>query len=192
MTEKTVYIDDMPEAIRRFVLQWGDMGNQWGVNRSIAQIQALLYITERPMNADEIAETLGIARSNVSTSLRELQGWKLIRRVPLPGERKDHFEAVTDVWELATRIAAVRKEKEVDPALATLNQCIEEGQGDKRVSQEQLKRLENMREFTATMDRWYSQMITIPPNTLWKLVRMGDGVVGLLGFGKKKKGDRAA
>src|SRR5262249_51202147 len=109
MTEIAASLDKLPAPLRRFILQWGDLGGQWGVNRSIAQIQALLYVSEAPLNAEQISDILGIARSNVSNSLRELQSWRLIRRVPLPGDRRDHFEAETDVWEMAMRIAAVRK-----------------------------------------------------------------------------------
>ncbi len=197
ITDKTgvTALDDMPTAVRRFVLQWGDMGSQWGVNRSIAQIQALLFMTERPMNAEEIAQTLGIARSNVSNSLKELQGWRIIHRVPVPGDRRDHFTAEVDVWELATRIAAVRKQKEIDPALETLTACTDEAADDPRVSDEQRRRLAGMLEFTKTMDSWYSQMLRVPPNALLKMVKMGDRVVGLLGFrgkGGEGKGDRVA
>jgi DNA-binding transcriptional regulator GbsR (MarR family) len=110
----------LPPAVEQFILHWGDMGNQWGVNRSVAQIHALLYLSERPLTAEEIADTLGMARSNVSNSLRELTSWKLIRRVPVLGDRRDHFEAETDLWEMVTRIAQGRKEREIDPAAAAL------------------------------------------------------------------------
>src|SRR5688572_18208409 len=91
-------------AVERFVLHWGEMGGQWGVNRSVSQIHALLYVSERPLTAEEIAATLGIARSNVSNSLKELLSWDLIRRVPIRGDRREHFEAETDVWEMVRRI----------------------------------------------------------------------------------------
>jgi DNA-binding transcriptional regulator GbsR (MarR family) len=100
----------------RFVLHWGDMGEAWGVNRSVSQIHGLLYLAEAPMTAEDIAETLGMARSNVSNSIKELLGLNLIRRVPILGDRRDHFEAETDIWEMAARIASARKEREIDPA----------------------------------------------------------------------------
>src|SRR3954462_15717112 len=109
MTETTVE-SSLPAAVERFILHWGDMGGQWGVNRSVAQIHALLYLSERPLTAEEIAETLGMARSNVSNSLKELGGWKLVRRVPVLGDRRDHFEAVTDLREMGTPIAQCRQE----------------------------------------------------------------------------------
>ena len=124
MTENTEKTVKLPAAVERFVLHWGDMGSQWGVNRSVAQIHALLYLSGRPLTADEIALTLGLARSNVSNSIRELIAWNLIRRVPMKGDRREHFEAETDLWEIAMRIAAVRKERELDPAVDTLKSCV--------------------------------------------------------------------
>lgn len=190
MTETTVSTRTMPAAVERFVLQWGDMGGQWGVNRSVAQIHALLYLSERPLTAEDIAETLGIARSNVSNSLKELQGWKLIRRVPMLGDRRDHFEAETDLWEMVTRIAQGRKEREIDPAAAALRACRAEAEGDPRVSAVAKKRLAEMDEFVTTMSRWYDQMLGVPPQKLMGLVRMGAKIASLVGFGRggAKKG----
>lgn len=185
MTEISESIETMPEAVRRFILHWGDMGQQWGVNRSIAQIHALLYITEHPLPADTISETLGIARSNVSNSLKELLGYKIVRRVPMSGDRRDHFCAETDVWELARRIAAVRKTREIDPALETLTHCLDDADGDLRVSDEQRRRLREMHAFTTDMDRWYIQMQALPVRTLTRLVRLGDRIVALLGLNQK-------
>ena len=99
----------LPAAAERFVLHWGDMGGQWGVNRSVAQIHAVLFLSERPLTADDIAAALGMARSNVSNSIKELLAWNLIRRVPIKGDRRDHFEAEADVWEMFTRISAGRR-----------------------------------------------------------------------------------
>ena len=184
MTETTETIDIMPNAVRWFILHWGDMGQQWGVNRSIAQIHALLYITERPLPADLISDILGIARSNVSNSLKELLTFQIIDRVPVAGDRRDHFTAETDVWELARRIAAVRKTREIDPALKTLSHCLKEAEGDPRVSEGQRRRLQDMQSFTADMDRWYSQMQALPVRTLTRLVRLGDRIVALLGLNR--------
>lgn len=179
-------LDDLPEAVQRFILHWGDMGTTWGVNRTVAQIHALLFIMERPLNAEQITDCLGVARSNVSNSLKELLGFKTIRRVPVAGDRRDFFTAETDVWEVAKRIAAVRKAREIDPALETLTFCLKAAEGDTSVSDEQRKRLQDMQDFTATMDRWYGQMQTLPTSTLTKLIGMGDRVVGLLNIGRKK------
>jgi DNA-binding transcriptional regulator GbsR (MarR family) len=189
MTEIRTESKPLAPALERFVLHWGDMGSQWGVNRSVAQIQALLYLSERPLTAEEIADTLVMARSNVSNSLRELLGWRLIRRVPLMGDRRDHYEAETDLWEMVTRIAQGRKEREIDPAAAALRACLALAQGDERVSPVALARLAEMGQFLETVNRWYDQMIAVPAPKIMALMRMGAKVANFLSFGRKD-GDR--
>ena len=185
MTETTVE-PELPAAVERFVLHWGDMGGQWGVNRSVAQIHALLYLSERPLTAEAIADTLGMARSNVSNSLRELIGWKLIRRAPVLGDRRDHYEAETDLWQMVTRIAQGRKEREIDPAAAALRACRAEAQDDPKVSPVARRRLAEMEEFVGTLNRWYDQMLGVPAPKIMALIRMGAKVVNLLSFGRGK------
>jgi len=174
----------LPAAVEKFILHWGDMGSQWGVNRTVAQIHALLYLSERPLTADEIAAVLGVARSNVSNSVRELLGWELIRRVPIRGDRRDHFEAESDIWELVHRIAAGRKAREIDPALAALRACVADAEGDGTVHPVASRRLKEMLEFTQTVDRWYAQMLTIPKPKLAALIRLGAKVIRFLPAGK--------
>ena len=191
MTEITdikdmVKLDDMPEALRRFILHWGDMGGSWGVNRTVAQIQALLYVSETPLNADQITECLGVARSNVSNSLKELLQIKTISRVPITGDRRDYYVADTDVWAIAKKVAAIKKSREIDPALETLNECLEAANKDKTVSAEQLRRLQDMQDFTSTIAHWYEQMSDLPPATLNRLVSMGDRIVSFLKITQKK------
>src|SRR5688572_8416969 len=185
MTEITIESRELPAAVERFILHWGDLGGQWGVNRSVAQIHALLYLSERPLTAEAIAETLGMARSNASTSLRELLGWKLIRRVPTLGDRRDHYEAETDLMEMVTRIAQGRKEREIDPAAAALRACLAEAEGDSRVSPVARARLQEMQRFVETLNRWYDQMLGVPPAKIMALIRMGARVVNFLNFGRK-------
>src|SRR5437868_13475373 len=108
----------------RFVLHWGEMGTRWGVNRTVAQVHALLFVSPKPLHAEEIAETLSVARSNVSTSLRELQGWGIVRVVHVMGDRRDHFESIKDVWELFRQVLDERKRREVDPTLSILRDCV--------------------------------------------------------------------
>jgi len=175
-------------AVERFILHWGDMGSQWGVNRSVAQIQALLYLSERPLTAEEIAETLRLARSNVSNSLKELMAWKLIRRLPVMGDRRDHYEAETDLWEMVTRIAQGRKEREIDPAAAALRACLAEAEGDARVSDVARARLTEMGQFMETVTHWYDQMIAVPAPKIMALMRMGARVANFLNFGRKGEG----
>ena len=183
MTEATDSIETLPAPVERFVLQWGDMGSQWGVNRSISQIHALLYLSEKPRTAEDIAGMLGIARSNVSNSLKDLLSFNLIRRVPVKGDRRDHFEAETDVWEIAAHIAAIRKQREIDPALAALRACAAEAGGDKAVHPIALKRLKDMLQFTQTMDSWFTQMQAIPRTKLAALIRLGARIVRYLPLG---------
>jgi DNA-binding transcriptional regulator GbsR (MarR family) len=171
-------------AVERFILHWGNMGGQWGVNRSVAQIHALLYLAERPLTAEDIADTLGMARSNVSNSLKELTGWKLVRRVPLLGDRRDHFEAETDLWEMVTRIAQGRKEREIDPAAAALRACLADAEGDPRISPVARRRLAEMEEFVRALNRWYDQMLGVPAPKIMALIRMGAKVASLVGFGR--------
>ena len=192
MTEITKIDDalrprDLAPAIEHFVLQWGDMGGKWGVNRSVAQIHALLYVSERPLTAEDIAERLGLARSNVSNSIKELQAWNLIRRVPIRGDRREHFEAEADPWEIFARIAAGRKEREIDPAIAALRVCRAEAEGDSKISPVALARINALLEFVDTMDRWYGQMKIIPRSQIAAMVRLGAKVVSLLSFGKRKR-----
>lgn len=180
MTETTVL--GLPAAVEQFVLRWGDMGSQWGVNRSVAQIHALLYLSERPQTAEDIADALGIARSNVSNSLKELIGWKLIRRVPVAGDRRDHYEAETDLWQMATRVAQGRKEREIDPAVAAIRAVLDQADGDPRISKTVRQRLDSMHGFVTTVDTWYQQMLGVPPAKLMALIKLGSKVVNLLSF----------
>ena len=172
--------DPLPEAVEKFILHWGDMGSHWGVNRSIAQVHALLYLSDHPLAAEEISERLGIARSGVSNSLRELVGWKLIRRVPLRGDRRDHFEAETDLWEVVKRIAEGRKAREIDPARIALRECVAAAEADPNVGGTAMTRLADMMAFVDTMNSWYEQMLTLPKTSLIALISMGSRVVRAL------------
>jgi DNA-binding transcriptional regulator GbsR (MarR family) len=186
MTEITDEKIRLPVAVQRFVLQWGDMGGQWRVNRSVSQIHALLYLSERPLTAEEIAATLGLARSNVSNSIKELMAWNLIRRVPIMNDRRDHFEAETDVWEVFTRIAAGRKEREIDPAIAALKACLADAERDPALHPVAASRLKEMLDFVVTLDRWYAQMLTVPRSKLEALIRLGAKIINFLPIGRKR------
>jgi DNA-binding transcriptional regulator GbsR (MarR family) len=186
MTEISEKNAKLPPAVERFILHWGDMGSQWGVNRSVSQIHALLYLSERPLTAEEIAGTLGLARSNVSNSIRELIAWDLIRRVPVKGDRREHFEAETDLWEIAMRIAAVRKEREIDPAVDALKSCVADAERDPKLHPVAGRRLKDMLVFVEGLDRWYAQMLTVPKPKLAALVRLGTRIITLLPLGKRK------
>lgn len=187
MTEITNSPSQLSPAVESFILHWGDLGGQWGVNRSVAQIHALLYLSERPLTAEDIAETLGLARSNVSNSIKELMAWRLIHRVPVRGDRRDHFEAETDIWEMVTRIAQGRKEREIDPAAEALRACMAEAERDDQISPVALKRLEEMLDFVETINRWYEQMLGVPKPALIALIKMGSKVTSLLSPGARRR-----
>ncbi len=172
---------EMSPVKQKFILHWGDMGARWGINRTVAQIHALLFLSNEPMHAEDIANTLKVARSNVSMSLRELQSWGIVRTVPVLGDRRDHFESMTDVWEMFEKILDERKRRECDPTLKLLGECLAEAErdgGDKHVR----RRLEQMHEFFSTMTTWYDQMRRLPRGTLRSFFKMGAKVKRMLGL----------
>jgi DNA-binding transcriptional regulator GbsR (MarR family) len=192
MTEINVQTDALPGPVERFVLHWGEMGTSWGVNRSVAQIHALLYLSETPLTAEDIADRLGMARSNVSTSLRELLSWSLIRRVHAMGDRRDYYEAEADMFEMVRRIAQGRKAREIDPALTVLRSCVAEAKIDAAVPPDVRKRLTAMLDFTETVDRSFGEIMRLPAPTLMALIRMGGAVARFAGRKSNKKPPRAA
>jgi DNA-binding transcriptional regulator GbsR (MarR family) len=187
MTEISEYKEQASLPVARFILHWGDLGGQWGVNRSVAQIHALLYLSEQPLTAEQIADQLSIARSNVSNSIKELLGWRLIHRVPVIRDRRDHFVAETDIWEIVTRIAAGRKIREIDPAEAALKLCVADAARDQSTSRIARERLETMLDFVTTISRWHDQMLGVPKPALMKLIKMGAGVTKLIGWASGRK-----
>ena len=159
----------------QFVLHWGEMGSQWGVNRTMSQIHALLYIIGKPLNAEEITETLGVARSNVSTSIKELQNWGLVQKVSILGDRRDHFTTNTDVWELARIIVVERQRRELDPTVQFLQNLMDSpefAQENKEVQ----KRIQETQEFVFTLTSWSTEMLKLPTNTLKKVLKLGASI----------------
>lgn len=154
-------------------MHWGEMGTRWGVNRTVAQIHALLYLAKTPVNAEEIAETLGVARSNVSTSLKELQTWGLVRVVHVMGDRRDHFESLKDLWDIFLLIIEGRKRREIDPTLTMLRECVLDSEQDKDTDAETKTRIKNTLEFMELLTGWYEQMKTLPVTTLIKIMKTG-------------------
>ena len=174
-------------VMQKYILHWGEMGTRWGVNRTVAQIHALLFLASRPLPADEIVETLGVARSNVSTSIRELQSWGLVAMTHVMGDRRDHFEARKDLWEMLTTIVEERKKREIDPTLVMLSQCIAEAEKDKNTDPETLDRIREMHDFLQTLVAWYEDVRALPPSTLLTLVKLGDKVAKLAAPTKRDK-----
>jgi DNA-binding transcriptional regulator GbsR (MarR family) len=148
------------------------MGSRWGVNRTVAQIHALLYLAGRPMDAEEIQETLGVARSNVSNSLKELLAWRLVRVVHRMGDRRDHFETSTDVWELFKLIVEGRRQREIDPTVAVLNECLANPQL-KDEDEGAQQRIRETLDFIETMNTWVDEMMRLQPETLMKTLGVG-------------------
>ena len=171
---------ELSNTASRFVLHWGEMGARWGVNRSVAQIHALLFYVGRPMHAEEITDTLGIARSNVSTSLRELQGWKLVKLVHLPGDRRDHYETSTQVWELLRTIARERQQREIAPTVAVLAELLADPAIGKEPAEAKLRIKETL-ELLQTLTAWSDEMLRLDTETLTKVLRLGAKVKKLLG-----------
>src|SRR5437868_7483771 len=132
---------------QKFILHWGEMGTRWGINRTVAQIHALLYISPKPLHAEDIAETLTVARSNVSTSLKELQGWGIVRMVHVLGDKRDHFESMKDVWEMFRVVLDERKRREIDPTLIVLRECIAQADKEKNTSAHTRERLQALADF---------------------------------------------
>ena len=172
---------ELTPVMQRYVLHWGEMGARWGVNRSVSQIHALLYLSPRPVTAEEIADTLAIARSNVSTSLKELQSWGLVQIVHLMGDRRDHFEARKDLWDMVTVIVEERKKREIDPTLTVLRQCVDEASEDRKTDPETKARMQNMLEFLELVSNWHTELKLLPRPTLVKLMKLGAKVAKFLG-----------
>src|SRR3984957_2279013 len=159
---------------QKFILHWGEMGSRWGINRTVAQIHALLYISPKPVNAEEIVEVLEVARSNVSNSLKELQGWGIVKLVHVMGDKRDHFESMKDVWEMFRIVLDERKRREIDPTLAMLRECIAEAEQAKTKDMHTLERLQALRDFFELTTAWYMQIRNWPASVLSKFVKLGD------------------
>jgi DNA-binding transcriptional regulator GbsR (MarR family) len=168
---------------QKFVLHWGEMGTRWGINRTVAQIHALLYISPRPLNAEEIAETLAVARSNVSTSLKELQSWKIVKLVHVLGDKRDHFESMRDVWEMFRIVLDERKRREIDPTLALLDECIAEAGKDKSADKHTEERLRELHRFFQSTTAWYEKVRKLPAAALVKFLNAGEKLLKSLGMG---------
>ena len=168
---------------QKFVLHWGEMGTRWGINRTVAQIHALLFLSAKPLPADDIVDALDVARSNVSTSLKELQGWGIVRRVHVLGDKRDHFESMKEVWEMFRVVLDERKKREIDPTLAVLRECIAEAEKDPRIDGYTEQRLKDLTSFFETTTAWYEQLRLWPMSALTRFVRLGDKARKLLGLG---------
>ena len=164
---------------QKFILHWGEMGTLWGINRTVAQIHALLYLAPQPLNAEQIAETLSVARSNVSTSLKELQGWGIVRVLHALGDRRDHFESTKDVWEMFRVVLDERKRREIDPTLAVLRSCVADLSKGRKAETYTRERLKEMLEFFEQVTGLYQEFQRLPPRAARKFLQL-KGRIGKL------------
>ncbi len=178
----------LTNAAREFILHWGEMGSRWGVNRTVAQVHALLYLSPDPLTAEDIAETLSVARSNVSTSLRELQNWQLVHATHQMGDRRDFFSTSHDVWQLFLTVVQQRVEREIEPTIAALARLAAEARTEKRP--EVTARITTMHAFLLELHGWYQQVTKLPPSTLRSLIGVGAGITRWLPAPRKAKAAR--
>ena len=168
-------------VMQRYVLHWGEMGSRWGMNRSVAQIHALLYLSQQPLNADEIGETLGLARSNVSVGLKELLGWHLVQVTHVLGDRRDYYGAQHDPWEVIRVILEGRQRREIDPTLAVLRECAALLEDDSETPAVARERILGQLQFLETVTTWYDSIKALPRKTLLKMMRMGHRIAKVIG-----------
>jgi len=171
---------NLTPAVEKYVLHWGEMGTRWGTNRTVAQIQALLYLSPRPLRADEIVDLLSVARSNVSTSIRELQSFGLVKMTHMLGDRRDYFESLSDVWELFRVILEQRKQRELNPTLSMLRDVAVEVGNESETDPVTKERIQNMLQFVESTSDWYEKIQGVPTPTLHKLMKLGTGITKAL------------
>lgn len=167
-------------VMKKLILHWGEMGSRWGLNRSVAQIYALLYFSPGTLTADEIADALSLARSNVSTSIRELQGWGVVKVVHELGDRRDHYEALEDVWETLQRVAAERRRREFDPTVAVLREALAELSDRTEREAYMRARASGMLEFLSAAAAWHEEIRRLSPRALRKLANLAGKIRGLV------------
>jgi DNA-binding transcriptional regulator GbsR (MarR family) len=175
---------NLPPLVQAFVLHFGEMGSRWGINRTVGQIYALLYVSDRPLNAEDIVEKLGVSRSNVSMGLKELDTWRLIRRMHLPDDRREHFSALEDPWAVIRTLAEERRKREVDPTLTVLRDLMlrEPANEAERHAQQ---RLAGMTEAIELLTSWADEVQKLPDERIVALLKLGAGVAKVLDAGAK-------
>lgn len=176
-------------SMRQFILHWGEMGTRWGVNRTVAQVHALLYLSPEPLTAEDIADTLSVARSNVSTSLKELQNWNLVKVDSRIGDRRDYFHTSSDVWELFLTIVEQRVEREILPTLTMLSRCAAEARSERPNQPGVAERITTMQTFLEELHHWYGQIRSLPLASLRSLIRVGGGITRILPKSKRRRLD---
>jgi DNA-binding transcriptional regulator GbsR (MarR family) len=174
-------MDSLTPAMQKFILHWGEMGDKWGINRSVAQIYALMYVSDGPLHAEHIAETLKMARSNVSTSLRELTGWGIVRMVHRVGDRRDHYETLTDPWETLEKVLEERRRREIEPTIRVLGECIDQARANPHEGKVVAERLGALRDMLVQGDALSTAIRRIPRDSLMTILKAGGKVGKLFG-----------
>jgi DNA-binding transcriptional regulator GbsR (MarR family) len=170
----------LSDSTLQFILHWGEMGTRWGVNRTVAQVHALLYLSPEPLTAEDIAETLSVARSNVSTSLKELQNWNLVQVDSRIGDRRDFFHTSADVWTLFLTIVEQRVEREIIPTLTMLRRCAMEAEAERSTQPVITSRIAAMQTFIEQLYGWYGEIRKLPPASLRSIISIGSGITRIL------------
>ncbi len=183
--------DALPALSRQFIAHFGEMGNRWGINRTVGQMYALLFISERPLNADEMADTLGFSRSNVSMGLKELQSWRLVKLRHMPGDRREYFEAPADVWEIFRALAEERRRREIEPTLSMLRTALLEQPATDSERHAQA-RMQAMHDLIDRLMTWFDDVQKLAPETAMQLMGMGSTVTKVLEFKDRMTGRSAA
>ena len=179
----------LSDSSRQFILHWGEMGTRWGVNRTVAQVHALLYLSPESLTAEDIAETLSVARSNVSTSLKELQNWNLVQVDSRMGDRRDFFHTSADVWTLFLTIIEQRVEREIIPTLTMLRRCAVEAQAERPPQPAVAARITAMQAFMEQIYGWYSEVTKLPTASLRSLISFGSGITRILPKARRRRWD---
>jgi DNA-binding transcriptional regulator GbsR (MarR family) len=179
-TEMTEESQLLSPVAQKFILHWGEMGTRWGINRTVAQVHALLFLSARPLTAEEIARTLSVARSNVSTSLRELQGWRIVRGVSVFGDRRQHFESLKDLHEMFRVILEERKRREFDPTIAVVRECVAESKKSGAGDSYARERMEELLEFIVMMSALFEEFRNLSPAAMKGMKKLRGGIRKLL------------
>ena len=180
---------DIPVRTSDFVMHFGEMGSRWGFNRTVGQIYALLVLSEEPLNANTLGETLGVSRGNVSMAIKELQSWRLVKVQHYPGDRKEYYQPLGTIWDMASTVFEERRKREVDPTLSVLRDILMQAQE----ANEDDYALQQMREIHDLLEmfmRWADELQSLGPEKLQTLMKLGSGVGKVLNLKDKILGDK--
>lgn len=183
MSPTPVDVAPLTPLAQRFIMHFGEMGSRWGINRTVGQIYALLYVSAKPLNADEIAESLSFSRSNVSMGLKELQSWRLVKLLHKPNDRREYFEPPKDIWDIFKALLEERRRREIEPTLSMLRDALLEtpSNGADRAAQERMREMYNLIELSSS---WFDDVQRLSPETLASLMKMGSKVKKLIDVGE--------